>query len=301
MVRDVLDDLAAFAVVARERSFKRAAAELALSTSMLSYKINRLEKKLGVRLLQRNSRSVGVTEAGDRLLETLAPALESIGSALDGLGRDSASVSGTVRITATRQAYEAVIRPVLADFGEAFPNAAIEVLIEYEFRDIIASRIDAGIRLGEKLEKDMIALEIGPALRMTVIGSPAYLATHGAPRTPHELSKHRCIGYRMRAEGALLDWEFERGGHAIAVKVDGPLVVNEPELALDAALDGFGLAYVLESRARPHLDAGRLVEVMREWQAPFPGFFLYYPSRRQVTPALAALIAVLRERRIATP
>jgi DNA-binding transcriptional LysR family regulator len=252
MVRDVLDDLAAFAVVARERSFKRAAAELALSTSMLSYKINRLEKKIGVRLLQRNSRSVGVSEAGERLLETLAPALESIGGALDRLGRDPAGVSGKVRITATRQAYEAVIRPVLATFGQAYPNAGIEVLIEYEFRDIIASRIDAGIRLGEKLEKDMIALGVGPALRMTVVGSPAYLARRRAPRTPHELTEHRCIGYRMRASGALIDWEFEREGHAIEVKVEGSLTVNEPELALDAALDGLGLAYVLERRARPH-------------------------------------------------
>lgn len=295
MVRDVLDDLAAFAVVARERSFKRAAATLGLSASMLSYKIGRLEKKIGVRLLQRNSRSVEVSEAGARLLETLAPALDNIGAALDGLGRDPAGVSGTVRITATRQAYEAVIRPALVPFGAAYPNAGIEVLIEYEFRDIIASRIDAGIRLGEKLEKDMIALGVGPALRMTVVGSPAYLAGHGVPRTPHELGRHRCIGYRMRAGGALLDWEFERDGRAIEVKVDGPLVVNEPELALDAALDGLGLAYVLESRARPHLDAGRLVEVLQAWMAPFPGFFLYYPSRRQMKPALGALIAVLRD------
>jgi len=296
MVRDVLDDLAAFAVVARERSFKRAAAELALSTSMLSYKINRLEKKIGVRLLQRNSRSVGVTEDGERLLETLAPALENIGTALDGLGREAASVSGTVRITATRQAYEAVIRPVLATFGEAYPNAGIEVLIEYEFRDIIASRIDAGIRLGEKLENDMIAVAVGPALRMTVVASPAYLARHGVPRTPHELAGHRCVGYRMHAGGALLDWEFERNERPVEVKVEGPLTVNEPELALDAALDGLCLAYILESRARPHLDAGRLVEVLRDWQTPFPGFFLYYPSRRQVKPALGALIAVLRGR-----
>ena len=296
MILDVLDDLAAFAVVARERSFRRAAAELALSTSMLSYKINRLEKKIGVRLLQRNSRSVGTTEAGERLLETVAPALENIGAALDGLGDDPASVMGTVRITATRQAYEAVIRPVLAAFGEQYPNAGIEVLIEYEFRDIIASRIDAGIRLGQKLEKDMIALGVGPELRMAVVGSPDYLARSGTPRTPHELAQHRCVSYRMRAGGALLDWEFERDAHAFEVKVDGLLTVNEPELALDVALDGLGLAWVLESRARPHLDAGALVEVLAAWQVPFPGFFLYYPSRRQVKPALAALINLLRGR-----
>ncbi len=294
MVRDVLDDLAAFAVVARERSVKRAAAELALSTSMLSYTINRLEKKIGVRLLQRNSRSVGVTEAGERLLETLGPALETLGAALDGLGGDPLTVSGTVRITATRQAYAGVIRPVLATFGEAYPNAGIDVLIEYEFRDIIASRIDAGIRLGEKREKDRVALGVGPVLRMAVVGSPAYVARRGAPRTPHALADHRCVSNRMRASGALLDWEFEREGRAIEVKVEGRFTVNEPELALDAALDGLGLAYVLESRARAHPADGRLVEVPEKWQAPFPGFFLHHPSRRQVKPALAALIAVLR-------
>jgi DNA-binding transcriptional LysR family regulator len=191
MERGTLDDLAAFSVVARERSFTRAAARLGLSTSALSYQIKRLERRLGIRLLQRNSRSVATTDAGERLLQTLAPALEDIGEAIDDLGRQRDSVSGTVRITATRQAYEAVIRPVLTEFGASHPDATIEVLIEYEFRDIIESRLDAGIRMGEKLEQDMMALAVSPELRMAVVASPNYLAIHRAPEAPQDLSRHR--------------------------------------------------------------------------------------------------------------
>lgn len=297
MRQGVLDDLAAFAMVARERSFTRAAARLGVSTSMLSYTIRRLEQRLGVRLLQRNSRSVETSDVGERLLQTLAPALENIGGALDELGRDRAEVSGTIRITATRQAYEAVIRPVLVEFGERHPHASIEVLIEYEFRDIVASRLDAGIRLGEKLEKDMIALKVSPDLRMAVVASPDYLSTHPAPVTPHDLGRHRCIGYRMRAGGAIVSWDFERDGSELEVKIEGPLIVNEPEIALDVALDGLGMAYVLEDRAAPFLADGRLVRMLEDWTPPFPGFFLYYPSRRQMPPALAAFLSVLRQHR----
>jgi DNA-binding transcriptional LysR family regulator len=293
----VLDDLAAFVVVARERSFTRAAASLGVSTSMLSYTIRRLEQRLDIRLLQRNSRSVETSEAGERLLRTLVPALDTIDDALDDLGRGRAEVSGTLRITATRQAYEAVIRPVLAEFGERHPQASIEVLIEYEFRDIVASRLDAGIRLGEKLEKDMIALKVGGELRMAVVASPGYLQTHAAPETPHDLVQHRCIGYRMRAGGAIVNWDFERDGRELEFKIEGPLIVNEPEIALDVAADGLGVAYVLEDRAARLLAEGRLVRMLADWTPPFPGFFLYYPSRRQMPPTLAAFIAVLRQRR----
>jgi DNA-binding transcriptional LysR family regulator len=296
MQRGDLDDLSAFAAVARERSFTRAAAGLGLSTSALSYRIKRLEDRLGVRLLQRNSRSVATTDAGERLLHTLAPALEDIGEALDDLGRQRDSVSGTVRITATRQAYEAVIRPILPGFGASHPQATIEVLINYEFRDIIADRLDAGIRIGEKLEQDMIALSVSPELRMAVVASPDYLLAHPAPEAPQQLGEHRCINYRLRAAGNMMPWEFERDGRDLQVKVEGPLTVNDPELAVDAALDGLGLAYVLESRAAPFLADGRLVRLLADWTAPFPGFFLYYPSRRQIPPTLAALIAMLRHR-----
>ena len=296
-MRGSLDDLAAFAAVARARSFTRAAAELGISTSALSYTIKRLEGQLGIRLLQRNSRSVTASDAGERLLQTLDPALTDIGAAIDDLGRQRESVSGAVRITATRQAYEAVVRPVLRDFSERHPDATVEVLIEYELRDIIAGRLDAGIRMGEKLEQDMIALSVGPELRMAVVASPAYLAAHPTPQVPQDLGGHRCVGYRMRAGGSAVPWEFERDGRNIGVKVDGPLIVNEPELALDAALDGLALAYVLEDRAAPFFGDGQLVRLMADWTPPFPGFFLYYPSRRQPPPVLAAFIAMLRSRR----
>ena len=296
--RGSLDDLAAFAAVARARSFTRAAAELGLSTSMLSYTMKRLEARLGFRLLQRNSRSVAPTEAGDRLLEALGPALTSIGEALDALGRARDRVSGVVRITATRQAYEAVIRPVLPIFNEAYPDATIEVFIEYEFRDIIADQFDAGIRIGEKLEQDMIALSVGPELRMAVVASPQYLAQKPPPTAPADLRESKCIGYRMRAHGALVPWWFAKDGREVEVKVEGSLVVNEPELALDAALDGLGLAYVMEDRAAPLLKQGRLVRLMEDWTPSFPGFFLYYPSRAQTPAALSAFIAVLRQCRV---
>ncbi len=292
-----LDDLAAFAVVARARSFTRAATELRLSTSALSYTIKKLETRLGLRLLQRNSRSVSVTEAGDKLLRRLGPALAEIAGALDDAGQQRNRVSGTVRITATRHAYETVLRPVLPGFGENHPEAIIEVLIEYGFRDIVADRFDAGVRLGEKVEKDMIALAVGPELRMSVVAAPDYLARYPAPETPVELMRHRCINYRMMASGSLYAWEFERDGRALDVKVDGPLTFNEPALMIEAAVDGLGVAYVLEDQASRLIAEGRLVRLLGEWTPAFPGYFLYYPSRHQTPPVLAALIATLRQSR----
>lgn len=296
MERGTLDDLAAFAAVARTQSFTHAAPGLGLSVSALSYAIKRLETRLGTRLLQRNSRSVAPTSAGARLLETLAPALGNVEQALQELDRDRGSVTGIVRLTATRQGYEAVLRPVLGEFAKRYPDAQIEVLIEYEFRDIIAASLDAGIRMGEKLEQDMIALRVSSPLRMAVVASPNYLTGRKAPAEPEGLRDHLCIRYRMRASGFIIPWDFERDGRTVAVDVSGPLTVNEPELAVDAALDGLGLAYVLEERAAAHIAAGRLVRLLDDWTPPFPGFFLYYPSRRQLQPTLAALIDVLRHR-----
>lgn len=209
-------------------------------------------------------------------------------------------MSGTVRITATRQGYEAVIRPILANFGAEHPAAKLEVLIDYEFRDIIANRLDAGIRLGEKLEQVMIALRVGPELRMAVVASPGYLVDHSVPQTPSDLTRHRCINYRMSAAGGLYAWEFERDRREIEVRVEGPLTFNEPEMMLEAAADGLGVAYVLEDRARSFIAAGRLVRHLEDWTPPFPGFFVYYPSRRQVPPTLAALITVLRRQRVSS-
>jgi DNA-binding transcriptional LysR family regulator len=295
--RGSLDDLAAFAAVARALSFTRAAAELRLSTSALSHTIKGLEAHLGLRLLQRNSRSVSVTAAGERLLRTLGPALSEIDGALDQLDRERDLVSGSVRLTATRHAFETVIRPVLPRFLADHPQAQVEVLIDYQLRDIIAERLDAGIRIGEKLEKDMIAVGVGPDLRMAVVASPAYLAAHPAPQTPQDLTLHRCVNQRMLASGQTYDWEFEQDGRALDIKVTGPLTYNEPEPMLEAALDGLGLAYILEDHADTYLAVGRLVRLLEDWTPRFPGYFLYYSSHRQMPPTLAALIAALRRGR----
>ncbi|KWE61686.1 LysR family transcriptional regulator [Burkholderia sp. MSMB2157WGS] len=295
MTRGSLDDLAAFACVARLRSFTRAAAALDTSTSNLSHTIRRLETRLGVQLLQRNSRSVSLSAAGEALLATLDPALESIDGALDALQRGSDSVSGTLRLTATRQAYDMIIRPVLPAFTEAHPDATVEVLIDYAFRDIVADRFDAGIRLGEKIERDMIAVKVGPDLRMSVVATPAYLARHGTPLHPHELTRHRCINYRMVTAGTIYAWEFERDGSRLEVRAPGPLTFNDPDLMLECALDGLGIAYVLEREAAPYVEAGRLKRILPDWTPPFPGFFVYYASRRQMRPVLAAFLAAVRK------
>jgi DNA-binding transcriptional LysR family regulator len=296
-MRTGLDDLAAFAAVAKALNFRRAATGLRVSTSALSHTIKKLEARLGTRLLQRNSRSVSLTEAGEQLMRRLGPALAEIDGALGDLDEQRDAISGTVRITATRHAYETVIRPVLPELCAAHPDMTVEVMIEYGFRDIIADRFDAGIRLGEKLEKDMIAVPVGSDICMAVVAAPAYLARHGLPTTPSELAAHRCVNYRLMASGTLYPWEFERDGRRIEIKVDGPLTFNEPALMLQAAVDGLGLAYVVEDEVRDHIAAGRLVHLLADWTPPFPGYFLYYPSRRQMPPALAALIAALRRQR----
>jgi DNA-binding transcriptional LysR family regulator len=290
----VLDDLAAFATVARTLSFSRAAAEMNVSNSMLSYTIKRLEKRLGYPLLRRTSRSVAPTAEGQTLLATLNPALVAIDGALGELGRSRDRVSGTLRITATKQGYEAVLRPVLGDFCTTYPDATVEVIVDYAFRDLVSGRFDAGIRLGEKLEQDMVALPVGPTLRMAVVASPKYLSQHRTPATPEDLRFHRCINYRMESADAVYAWEFENAGRKLRTALSGPLTFNEPDLMLQAAADGLGVAYVLEHEAAPLVEAGRLLRVLDEWCAPFAGFFLYYPSRTQVSPVLAALLKRLR-------
>jgi DNA-binding transcriptional LysR family regulator len=293
-----LDDLAAFAAVARERSFTRAAAVRGTSTSNLSHTISRLERALGTRLLQRNSRSVSTTEAGEDLLKLLVPALDTIEAGLDHLDQARASVSGTLRITATRQAYLSIIRPILPSFTAAHPQATIEVITEYAYRDVVNDRFDAGIRLGEKLEKDMIALKVGPDLRMAVVASPAYLKNAGRIDHPRDLTRERCLNYRMPSAGTLYAWEFERDGQALDVQVSGPLVFNDPDLMLDAALASLGIGYLLDHDVAPFVADGRLLRLLEGWTPPFPGFHLYYPSRRHMRPILAAFIKALRERPI---
>lgn len=289
-----LDDLVAFATVARLGSYTRGAAALGSSKSNLSHTIRRLEASLGYRLLQRTSRSVAPTEAGQTLLATLAPALETIGDVLDDLDRNHDQVAGVLRITSTRQAYEAVIRPVLAGFLSDHPQAVVEVSIDYAYRDVVADRLDAGIRLGEKLEQDMIALRVGPDLRMAVVAAPSYLRGRAPLGHPRDLIAHRCINYRMMRAETIYAWEFEQGGQALDVQVSGPLTFNEPELMLAAALDGLGIGYLLDHEVAPHVEAGRLVRLLADWTPPFPGFHLYHPSRRQMRPILRAFIDRLR-------
>jgi len=294
MTRASLDDLAAFAAVARARSFTHAAVALATSTSNLSHTIRRLEARLGYRLLNRNSRSVSVTEAGEALLTTLGPALENIDGALDALDLGRNKVSGTLRLTTTRQAYEAVVRPVLPAFTAAHPHATVEVLIDYAYRDIVADRFDAGIRLGEKLERDMIALKVGPDLSMAVVATPDHLVDAAPITHPSDLTQHRCINYRMVTAGTIYAWEFERDGQALDVQVSGPLTFDEPELMLEAVLDGLGVGYLLSHEVAPYVQDGRLVRLLSEWTPSFPGFHLYYSSRRQMRPVLAAFIHAVR-------
>ena len=297
MDRVSLDDLSAFAAVSRLGSFTRAAVQLGTSTSNLSHTIRRLEAAVGARLLQRNSRSVAPTEAGADLLATLGPALESIGGALEALNRGRDRVSGTLRLTMTRQAFDTVVRPVLPTFIAAHSDATVEVLIDYAYRDIVADQFDAGIRLGEKVERDMIARKVGPDLSMAVVAAPAYLAGTEAILVPGDLTRHRCINYRMTGAGTLYAWEFERGGQVLAVRVSGPLTFNEPDLMLGAALDGVGVAYLLSHEVETLIAEGRLVRLLADWTPPFSGFHIYYASRRQMRPVLTAFLEALRARR----
>jgi DNA-binding transcriptional LysR family regulator len=294
MNREDWGSLAAFAVVAEERSFTRAAARLDVSPSALSHTMRRLEERLHIQLLARSTRSVSTTEAGERLLARLRPAIEEISGAVEDLGRLLDRPSGHVRITASRTAARMVIAPALRRFIERYPEIVVEVLIEPGLTDIVARRFDAGIRLGESLEKDVVAVPVTGPLRMAVVGAPQYFASHAKPSTPQDLRKHPCINFRLPAAGTIYKWEFERGHRKVEVGVDGPLVFDDESMVLDAALTGLGLAYLIEDQVASLLRAGALSRVLEDWCPAFPGFFLYYPGRRQVSPALAALIDAIR-------
>lgn len=294
MEREDWGSLAAFAIVAEERSFTRAAARLGVSPSALSHTMRRLEERLRIQLLARSTRSVSTTQAGERLLARLGPAIEEIASAVEDLGRLLDRPSGRVRITASRTAAQLVIAPALPRFIQSYPDIVVEVLIEPGLTDIVARRFDAGIRLGESLEKDVVAVPVTGQLRIAVVGAPRYFATHPAPARPHDLRQHRCINFRLPSAGTIYKWEFEKGRRKVEVGVDGPLVFDDEGMVLDAALAGLGLAYLIEDRVASLLAAGALARVLEDWCPPFPGFFLYYPGRRQVSPALAALIDAIR-------
>lgn len=296
MRREDLSDLMAFLAVADERSFTRAAAKLGTSQSALSHTVRRLESQLGLRLLTRTTRSVAPTEAGERLVQTLRPAFDEIDQKLASLSALRDKPAGLVRLTTSHHAAKTVLWPVLSRLLVEYPDIKVELTIDSTFTDIVAERYDAGVRLGESLAKDMIAVPIGPPLRMVVVGSPTYLADRPRPIAPHDLTEHACINLRMLTLGGLYAWEFEKAGREVKVRVDGQLVMNETRMILQAALDGFGLAFLMEDMVRPHLESGDLVEVLGDWCEPFAGYHLYYPSRRQPTPAFAILVEALRYR-----
>jgi DNA-binding transcriptional LysR family regulator len=294
MEREDWGSLAAFAVVAEERSFTKAAARLGVSASALSHTLRRLEERLHIQLLARSTRNVSTTEAGERLLARLRPAMDEISGAVQDLGRLLEKPTGTVRITTSRQGARMVVAPALPEFLERHPDIVVETIIEPGFTNIVERRFDAGIRLGESLEKDVVGVPVSGPLRMAVVGTPGYFARHPAPSHPEELRRHRCINLRLSSAGTIYKWEFERDGRGIEVAVEGPLVFDDSELAVDAALEGLGLCFVLESQVTSLVEAGALVRVLPEWCEPFAGFFLYYPGRRQVSPALAAFIDAVR-------
>ncbi|MGO4569580.1 LysR family transcriptional regulator [Rhizobium sp. 2YAF20] len=296
MRREELVDLNAFMTVAEEQNFTRAAARLGTSQSALSHTIRRLEARLGVRLLTRTTRNVAPTEAGERLLGTLRPALDSIGTELASLGELRERPAGNIRITTSEHAATTVLWPVLRKLLPGYPEINVEIVTDSSLTDIVSERFDAGVRLGEALAKDMIAVRIGPDLRMAIVGSPAYLADHPAPNTPQDLAAHRCINLRMLSGGGLYAWELEKGERELRVRVDGQLAFNNTNMIMRAALDGFGLGFVMEDHVADDVASGRLVRVLEDWCPPFAGYHLYYPSRRQPSAAFSILVDTLRYR-----
>ena len=296
MQRENFNDILAFLAVARERSFTRAAAKLGISQSALSHTISGLEARLGLRLLTRTTRSVSPTQAGERLLQTAAPRFEEIEGELKALSELRDKPAGTIRITATDYPADTILLPKLAKFLPQYRDIKVEIIIDYGLTDIVAQRYDAGVRWGEQVAKDMIAVRIGPDMRIAVVGAPSYFAKRSQPKKPQDLTDHICINLHLPTYGGLYAWEFEKGGRELRVRVEGQLVLNGTTQVLNAALAGFGLAYVPEDLAQPHVAAGRLKRVLENWCAPFPGYHLYYPSRRHSSPAFALLVDALRYR-----
>jgi DNA-binding transcriptional LysR family regulator len=291
-----LNDLMAFLAVAQERSFTKAAARLGVSQSALSHTIRGLEERLGLRLLTRTTRSVAPTEVGERLLRTIGPRFEEIEAELAAIGEFREKPGGTIRITATEYAADVILLPKLAKLLPAYPDIKVEIVVDYGLIDIVAERFDAGVRSGEQVAKDMIAVRIGPDLRMAVVGAPSYFKTRPEPDKPQDLIEHNCITLRLPTHGGLYAWEFEKDGRDLRVRVEGQLTYNTTAQMLSAALAGLGLAYVPEGSAQPHLARDRLKRVLEDWCLPYSGYHLYYPSRRQPTPAFTLLVEALRYR-----
>lgn len=296
MTTNKIDDLQAFVAVARDQSFTKAAARLGITPSALSHSMRALEERLGIRLFARTTRNVSPTEAGERLMRSIAPLLDQIAMEVEALGELRDKPAGTIRITCSDDAIELYLRPKLADFLKAYPDITLELFVDYGFTNVVEERFDAGIRLGEAISKDMIAARISPDWRLAVVGSPAYFERCPPPATPQELTNHACVNIRHRPSGTIYAWEFEKDGQEFTVKCDGQLVFNSIMHMMNGAIDGIGLAYVPEALAAPYIADGRLKEVLADWCPYFQGFHLYYPNRRQTSPAFAAFVEAMRYR-----
>ncbi len=298
MARRNLNDLLAFVTVAREGSFTRAAAALGVTQSALSQTIRAMEERLQIRLLTRTTRSVSSTPAGERLLQAIGSRFDEIEAELDALTELRDKPAGTVRITCGDHVLHSVLLPKLAPLLREYPDIKLEFDVNYGFRDIVADRFDAGVRLGKTIDKDMIAVPIGPPMRLAVVASPGYFAVHPIPRTPKDLTAHQCINQRMQSSGGLYVWDFERRGQQVNVRVDGQLIFNTTQPQIDAAVAGLGITLLPEDELGPYMADGRLVRVLEDWCPKFEGYHLYYPSRRQPSPAFTLVVQALR---VATP
>jgi DNA-binding transcriptional LysR family regulator len=296
MQRGRLDDLQAFVAVARERSFTKAAVKLGVSQSALSHTIRELEERLGVRLLSRTTRSVSPTEAGERLLRNIGPRFDEIEAEVAAVSELRKKPSGTIRITATENASGTILVPKLAPLLREYPDIKVEIVIDYGLTDIVAQQYDAGVRSGEQVAKDMIAVRIGPDMRMAVVGAPSYFRKRLEPKTPQDLIGHNCINLRLPSHGGVYAWEFEKGGRELRVRVEGQFTLNATGQILNAALTGAGLAYVPESMVQRYFANGRLKRVLEDWCLPYSGYHLFYPSRRQSSAAFTLLVDALRWR-----
>jgi len=294
MSQTKIDDLQAFLAVARDQSFTKAASKIGVTPSALSHTIRALEERLGVRLLARTTRNVAPTEAGEKLMRSIAPLFEQITAEIEALGELREKPRGTIRITCTDDQIEMCVRPMLAGFLKAYPDITLELYVDYGFTNVVEERFDAGIRLGEAISKDMIAVRIGPDWRLIVVGSPEYFERHPPPKTPYDLTRHACVNIRHRPSGAIYAWEFEKNSKAFTVKVDGQLVFNSIMHVLNAAVDGIGLAYVPEELVAPYLADGRLKQILTSWCPYFQGYHLYYPNRRQASPAFSAFVEAIK-------
>jgi len=294
MRREEMADLTAFLAVAEERSFTRAAVRLGMSQSALSQIVRRLEERLGLRLLTRTTRSVAPTEAGERVLETLGPALNDLDDRIAALSAMRGKPAGVIRITSVEHAADTVLWPVLGTFLRTYPEIKVEIILDYRLTDIVAERLDAGVRLGEQVDKDMIAVRISPDIPMVIAGAPSYLDRKPQPKVPQDLVHHQCINLRLGASRENAPWRFRKGEREPHVRVDGPVAYNSLAMIRQAALDGFGLGYLTRDSVQRDLDEGRLISVLADWCPPLPAYHIYYPSRRQQLPAFALLVEALR-------